>query len=461
MTTSFTTENFTTFGYWWLPENPDHQLSGMLRYEIGESIKLEILGAFNEEWHHGKLAGNIETPILGIDSKGRTFTLFHCHYSMTLNFPGCPTTLITSQLAFDGVHFNNLEEAVFNNISVYFSHLYEWFKPPTKQLMYAFNGDKIHSISMNYTTIPKIAVDIGNNIIIERGVHANMPTALARQVSFLEAVFLVISKGEKCGFYDLIKIIYQIKSFFTLAIQKRVSILKLSGQTEKAVYTTDSAEKRYKEVKIYHYGIEKSSEAVKIDDILFSYKDIESRFSKIIGKWLELYEEIEPVLNIHSVLMERKTYIEHAFLDITQALETFHRRLRNNQELCDSQHQDRMEKILGSVPTEYKDWLKKKLTYSNEPTLNKRLKELFKEFSVFFVNKKEFVRKVTLTRNNLTHPKSQQEQGCLSGINLKLATEKLRLLLVVMLMKTVGFEEKEIVELIRKNDNFMYWLRSS
>ncbi len=461
MTNLFTTENFTTFGYWWLPENPDHQLPGMLKYEVGEPIKLEMLGAFNEEWHKGNLAGNIETPILGIDSKGRAFTLFHCHYSMTLHFPGCPTTLLTSQLAFDGVHFNNLEEAVFNNISVYFSYLYEWFEPPTKQLRYTFIDDKIHSISISYMPIPKIAVDIENNILIEVGVHANIPTVPAREVSFSEAVFLVISKGEKCGFYDLIKIIYQVKSFFKLAMQKRISILKLSGQTEKANYTTDSGEKRYEEVKIYHYGIEKSSEAVKIEDILFSYKDIESRFPKIIRKWLDLYEKIEPVLNIHSVLMERETYIEHAFLDITQALETFHRQLRNNQEICDYQHQDRMEKILGSVPIEYKDWLQKKLTYSNEPTLNKRLKELFKEFFELFGNKKEFVRRVTLTRNNLTHPKIQKEQGCLSGIYLRLATEKLKLLLIVMLMKTVGFEETEIIELIRKNDSFMSWLRSA
>lgn len=461
MTTSFTTENFTTFGYWWLPEKPDHQLPGMLKYEVGEPIKLEILGAFNEEWRHGKLAGNIETPILGIDSKGRMFTLFHCHHGTNLHFPGCPTTLITSQLAFDGVHFDNLEEAIFNNISVYFSYLYEWFEPPTKQLRYTFIDNKIHSISMNYIPMPKVAVDIENNIIIEIGVHANIPTATAREVSFCEAVFLVISRKEKCGFYDLIKIIYQMKSFFKLAMQNRISILKLSGQTEKAIFTSHSREKRYEEVNIYHYGIEDLSENIKIHDMLFCYKDIENRFSKMVGKWLELYEKIEPVLNIHSIIMEREPYIEHDFLDITQALETFHRRLRNNQELCDSQHQDRMEKILETVPTEYKDWLQKKLRYSNEPTLNKRLKELFKEFFCFFGNQKEFVRKVTLTRNNLIHPKSQQEQGCLSGNNLKIATEKLRLLLVLLLMKMIGFEETEIVELIRKNNNLMYWVRSS
>ena len=62
-----------------------------------------------------------------------------------------------------------------------------------------------------------------------------------------------------------------------------------------------------------------------------------------------------------------------------QGIETFHRRRRQNENESKVTHKNKVAEIIASCPTEYQNWLKGKLNFSNEPTLNDRLEQLFNE----------------------------------------------------------------------------------
>jgi hypothetical protein len=35
-------------GLWWLPDEPDHQIPGTLRYTIDDGLRLTLIGAFED-----------------------------------------------------------------------------------------------------------------------------------------------------------------------------------------------------------------------------------------------------------------------------------------------------------------------------------------------------------------------------------------------------------------------------
>jgi ApeA N-terminal domain 1 len=71
-----------------------------------------------------------------------------------------------------------------------------------------------------------------------------------------------------------------------------------------------------------------------------------------------------------------RLYLEQRFLNIAQAVESYHRRRSDKKDLSEEDHEKRLEKILAGTPQEYKKWLSDKLKYSNELSLRQRLKDL-------------------------------------------------------------------------------------
>ena len=69
-------ERFEYKGKWWLPQNPDTKVAGIIRFEPSEMPTLELLGSF-EGSVFSEL--NNEQIILGVVEDGaRQFTLIEC-----------------------------------------------------------------------------------------------------------------------------------------------------------------------------------------------------------------------------------------------------------------------------------------------------------------------------------------------------------------------------------------------
>src|SRR5437867_803377 len=98
-------------------------------------------------------------------------------------------------------------------------------------------------------------------------------------------------------------------------------------------------------------------------------------------------------------------YLQFRFLSLAYGIESFHRRCRPQE--VDPDHVRRLRNILESCPSEFRDWLSQKLTYSHEPTFRSRLKSLLLDFgplgNIFAEPHREFVSRVVDARNHLTH----------------------------------------------------------
>jgi hypothetical protein len=169
--------------------------------------------------------------------------------------------------------------------------------------------------------------------------------------------------------------------------------------------------------------------------ILFTYTNILSRFAKIISDWFSKEQNLEPVYDLYfGTVYDPDMYVSYQFLSFMQAIETYHRRTRKNEELSPEEHKKRIDAIINASPHQYEHWLKCKLKYTNEPSLRKRLRELVKKdltsvADLFVEDKNCFINKLVDTRNYLTHYGSDLSEAAAKDEELLKLTGRAKLLL--------------------------------
>ena len=110
-------DKFEYKGRWWLPDKPEKQISGTLRFTPNEGAILDLIGSFKAT----KDINKILKPeiILGI-SNGKKITLHKC-FETKLNNVSVPESLTSSFYAnevFVGAHFQKSEDIKFRELSI-------------------------------------------------------------------------------------------------------------------------------------------------------------------------------------------------------------------------------------------------------------------------------------------------------------------------------------------------------
>ncbi len=199
-------------------------------------------------------------------------------------------------------------------------------------------------------------------------------------------------------------------------------------------------------------------------DMLFTFAEISKEFETHMQSWFANLERLGPVFDLYfGLLHSPKMYENLQFLTLTQAIETYHRRLYEGTDLPEKEHTQRINRILNRTPAEYRTWLMGKLKYSNELTLRRRLGDIMSEYDLVFQtlrpSRDEFVSKVVATRNYLTHYSTESERNVLTRAEERLLwVQKLKIIMEGLLLRQAGFDLDEIRELGSRNSDWKFWL---
>src|SRR5215831_9071823 len=195
---------------------------------------------------------------------------------------------------------------------------------------------------------------------------------------------------------------------------------------------------------------------VAVCDMLFSFKDIRSRFSEIVQAWFTRSEVIRPLYELYfGTLRSPFMYVEHRFLNMFQALESYDRRTRVTPPDKVQAHQERLDRILGAVEAEDAKWLKGKLRHSIEPSAEQRIRELTEQHSAEWLLGMEAIKLASDMRNFPTHfspevekrlPPKQDRVHCMHNL-----TVRLQVLCEVILLRLIGFPDiRQQIEKVRR-----------
>ncbi len=195
---------------------------------------------------------------------------------------------------------------------------------------------------------------------------------------------------------------------------------------------------------------------------LFYFDDMEPNFPEILRKWFSLGHTIEPVLDLLlNSFYNRNLGLDVRFLQIAQALETFHRRLLDKKPFDEKEFKKWAKGVVENVDQKYKEMLRGKLNFSNEQPLHARLEECIDKLEIDTIkqivgDKTKFIRDVKNSRNYLTHYSVELANKALRGNELYQLTDRLRIVLLANILLQSGFELKQINEVIKNNGIYLF-----
>lgn len=454
-------------GYWWLPENEDNKICGILKYTPGENATLELMGSF-EGLQNIKKMSEIKL-IHGFSSKGEEITLYRCYEkSTTISVPGFQTTLYLALMVFVGIHFEKEEDIKFKELLIHYSYLEEWIN--VSGIDYSrFVNNKDIDISIQFKQPEPIQAEINENYRLSIHFGYLIPKESRREIGIKERVSIGIESSKEKSFAELLVISSHIQNFISFGVMEPVYPLFINGKTELKKELIDG-NTHYPLIEIYYNipNIYKPVKSLPPFDILFTYDDISDKFDLFLQNWFEKLDKLTPVFNLYfGTRYNPNIYREHRFLSIIQAIESYHRRILGGKYLSDDDYQKIYEKMVMKIPDEvkddHKDSLNSKLKFGNEYSLRKRLNEIFKEYNynlqMFITNKDIFINNAVDTRNYLVHYVKNLEDNAASGNNLIRLTQKLKVLLEICLLAEIGFTPNEIRKLLIRNRKYNYLLK--
>jgi len=195
---------------------------------------------------------------------------------------------------------------------------------------------------------------------------------------------------------------------------------------------------------------------------LFGYSDIASRERDVFGAWLAIAERLSVVRGLYMSGVYGKNFLELKLLALTQAVEAYHRRVYEGQDVylepADYEQlaaKPMKEAIPETLPDSLRQSLRSRLTFGNEHSFRKRVGSLVEEYeealAALAPSPKEWVGRIVENRNNLTHhPLLDEEQSAPAQRALLQCNYVLRTLLEFCFLKSMAMSGAEIVELANR-----------
>jgi hypothetical protein len=451
-------------GQWWLPNEPENKVTGTVTFSNRDGISLKFVGAFfGPSIDHNYVSFPV---VLGLTDKGKV-TLQGCSffggwssYLDHIDSDGSPKYLTLpqqygrAQAIYIGVHFTDPDQIKFTKMSIDYSHLAVWlglFVMPSFNEVEDQSGTiEQYTLAFNYPRVTAITDRV--TISFLAGLDKYQP---------IVSMSAEVAAGLKIEEW-LSQIIQPIQNLISLGLGRPVFLLQLSGYSEQDIDAQSLIhERKIPHIKIMlqtsYYETEQIVSEISNADIIFSLHSIKDNFSEVLQRWFTITSELDSVYDLF--FSNRYSYrisLKQSFLNQAQAVESYHRRRFNNQVLSEEEHTKRLETILANVPEDCKTWLKGKLTYSNEPNLRQRLKELVRKLSnetsfLFSTakNRDKFINKVVDTRNYFTHYDYSLQDRAAKGSELYAMVRILNLILHILLMKELGIRTGNYIELFR------------
>jgi hypothetical protein len=457
-------ENMEWKGIWWLPGSEDTQVPGTLKYEIGKSITLELIGSLIDRPDPFKVE-NLRLEIIhGFTEDSQPITL-HKNFETRINIAssGLVKSAFISKYVFIGKHFQSPEAITFSSMESNFTDLEEWMcQYPFEFIWGGKNSDK-RTVSYSFPPRHDVFVKCLNSKI-ETNHHFSSSGNGFRRVEWTHTSFLKIAPIKKEESFEwYLKTIIGLQNLLSLFIGEPIYPKIIIG-------SGDSRELR-PGLKIpetinvlFRQHRPEARENIHPLEMVIILPMIISELQDILCKWFEKSEALNSVFDLYfGTLYNPDMYFHSQFLNLIQAVESYHRVTIGGKYISDVDWKPYCQALGNSIPAElspeHKESLLSRIKYGNEYSLRKRIRDLLKGLESSTVDelspsKNYFTGKIVETRHYLTHYDECLKNKALAGLDLYYANKRLRALLTILLLREIGLKEKTILDQIRKIELF-------
>jgi len=452
-------------GMWWLPESPKNALAGWLRFDPGSGARLELIGSYRG---YEELNSTFQPPlILGVTTDGKRVSLNRCTETKTsLSMGGFLTSTFDAQMVLVGDHFTNQDELVFSKVGIQYDRLSEWswlsgFKWSVTQDKAT---KKITKYAVEYSFPDTHEVAVGD-LKIRFAPSFRTDGHLVERHDLRQDLFIEIESPTPLGLEQYLnELFYHMQNYLSLGVGVPVYPVAAYGIPQRK----EEAEAQPETASVqFFYSVRRapgSERSIHPSEMLFSFRDIGDAYATSLNKWFDNTKLLKPVLDLYfSTVYAPHVYLDTRFLNIAEALESYHRRTRSGQYLENSKAEAVRDALVSSLD-EFKldkrvrSTFVAKLAYINEFTLRRRLRDLLdsvKGMSLDMIpDEGEFVGRFTDTRNFLTHYDESLKDKAAKGIQLYLLAEQGRSLLELFLLGELGLSKDQCQQAMRRSRRY-------
>jgi hypothetical protein len=447
----FSTEPQSLEGIWWLPSNPDDELTGTLEVAPDRSTILSLIGQF-KDFSYGALnqPKRVER-IFGVVA-GKLVTLDGCFLTFGgMSAPGFDRTKVYVSEVFFGEHF--LSDS-FSEMSFEFEGAEEWLGVRGFEITEADFWNR--RLSLHYEQPPNLSFEIDANVHLEiRFGTDTFPAFSGKRSSFqmVQKPRVVLVYEEPVSLKDAQKYAFKLWRFIRFAYDQRT---QFSGVYLKSPDVVQEIQGELRPVPLTYATRGSENSNYKFDPMkqLLPFNFL-CGDKKSFARWFSLYEELQPALNLHfSVDHQDGFYVEQEFLARVSSLEVAHRRTSDVSAEFRATHKKRLTEIFSVLEdSPHLEWLRGKLIFAHEPTLNQRLSEIVSKVLPIFggaeqVYSEQFISQVVGMRNHLTHYNRDTPKKSLEGVDLTRSLVKLRSMFVVYVLLLLGYDASSIRDFV-------------
>ena len=412
------TAEFEYKGIWWLPDKPDEQIPGILKYSNDTGAILDLIGALPR----GKYKFDF---ILGFTENGKSVSLYNSfELQRGFNLPGIETTKIYSNFAFIGSeHIDNSSKLKFYKSIIYLDYLDEWVN-----IREGFKIDqnwKDKEVTIKYKLPEGVETNIGNKFKMTLNPTAKGPSLniVQKEAKITQRINCLFEYKRKQSFDKILENENHFERFLTLCSQRPLYPLEF------ILLNKDNQGKYSIKFEVFYQipKYEKPKKDLIPFDFLVQFKKIERNFDTIINRWFDSQSSLETCyIPYFNNFFGKQLYTSDKFLNICRAIEAFHR-----------------DTIGIRDPTTRKEY-----------HYQKRVLEIFKNGSACFNfllkirNKISFSEKIKNYRNDFTHSNPIMSNRNKKYLETHFLTEKLTIILTSAILQYLGLSKKEIKHMI-------------
>ncbi|MGA2606049.1 MAG: HEPN domain-containing protein [Terriglobia bacterium] len=410
-------DEFKLRGYWWLPGEPGNRLPGILHYNPEESIRLELMGAFQGPIKEDSVEILWPLPpvrrplILGTSDEGEECTLFG-----TVESPMASGNAENVQVwsnvqlsnLFVGEHFPDERALTFQSMYVGFTHLEEWLGIDPLSAGFNFLPVPLEptdplELRLPYRSRKVFEADVASlDAVISLWSSVQWEAKATRSLSLLHRAYFVVDPAvprDYAWYLQVLQLCRQLLAFLA------------GGPVYPSTLRTWRDER---DIKIYRSPRCQGGKRERCFATRLPFPLIKSQAATVVKTWLDNADRFQPVYDFAvSSHYDNRMNLQAEFLGLAQALEIFDRRQRGGK----YEFKQRLQNLFDGLSEQTRDHI------GGKP--------------------EDFVRTVEDTRNYLVHYDGRPERKELQGVKEYFeANRKLRALLFVLLCKMLGISEE-------------------
>lgn len=413
-------------GLWWLPDEPEDQVPGVLRYDIDGGLSLSLIGAFED-----RIMSMPTSGVTTLHEGSRTWGVIHgAAEQREVTLLGCvPSSSkratdarvaspdkqkVTAAIAIVGAYVDGEDHAAFSCAEVSVDDMGIWAASSVFEGFLGAPDGKIDG-SGSISVKPAEALSVMVEDTEYRLVHTHtLPYFDQRKGGTLgrmrDTVSIRVSHAEPFSLHSALRSASLVQDLISVATHRAAGVLwlrvELAG-TESRLPNGKTLPCQRADVLYSPAALGKhDAKAVDHHRVFFTCDSLP--FEKVMPRWCEAHSRLQAATNmILGLRYAPASFVENNLLTAVGAAEVLHRNLRIDEKPFHKEEFSAMrEAMLAHVPQEHRDRFKGAIR--NDPTLRDRLHALAarpdqEAMSLLVPDIAHWARRTTRARNDLAH----------------------------------------------------------